>query len=96
MFLRTIRFQAKRSAMAKFQELAEFARERSAPLDGLLQNYVAMDETGKGVMVGVWTSREKAQASLDAVQANWAAVSEHLEGEPQMDEYPIALQIVGD
>ena len=96
MYLRTIRFQAKRSAMAKFQELAEFARVRSAPLDGLLQSFLAMDETGKGVMVGVWSSREKAQASHEEVKANWAAVSEHMEGEPQMDEYPIALHIVGD
>jgi hypothetical protein len=82
--------------MAKFQELAEFARLRSAPLDGLLQSYLAMDETGKGVMVGVWASREQAQASFDEVKANWDAVSEHLDGEPQMDEYPIALRIVGD
>ncbi len=76
MYLRTIRFQAKRSAMAKFQELAEFARQRSAPLEGLLQNYVAMDETGKGVMVGVWESQEKAKASLDVVNANWLDVRE--------------------
>jgi len=96
MYLRTIRFQAKRSAMAKFQELAEFARQRSAPLEGLLKNYVAMDETGNGVMVGVWESKEKAQAGFDAVKANWSEVQEHMEGEPKMDEYPIALQIKGD
>jgi len=96
MYIRTIRFRAKKSAMAKFQELAEFARERSAKLEGLLQNYVAMDESGNGVMVGVWEGKEKAQASLEAVKANWAEVREHMEGEPQMDEYPIALQIKGD
>ena len=96
MYVRTIRFQAKRSAMAKFQELAEFARERSADLDGLLQNYVAMDENGHGVMVGIWEGKEKAQANLQAVISNWSDVQEHLEGEPQIDEYPIALQIKGE
>ena len=95
MFIRTTRYQVKKSSMGKFQELGEFARERVAKLDGLLQNYVAMDESGSAVMVGVWESKEKAEAQLPAIKANWAEVMEHVEGQLQIDEYPTALQVKG-
>ena len=95
MFIRTTRYRVKKTSMAKFQELGEFARERAAKLDGLLQNYVGMDEAGNAVMVGVWETKDKCQASLEAVKAHWSEVMEHLDGQPQIDEYPIALQVKG-
>jgi heme-degrading monooxygenase HmoA len=95
MFIRTTRYQVKKSSMARFQELTEFARDRAAKLDGLLQNFVGMDEAGNAVMVGVWETREKFQASLEVVKANWAEVMEHVEGQLQVDEYPTAFQVKG-
>jgi quinol monooxygenase YgiN len=95
MFIRTTRYQVKKTSIAKFQELAEFARERVAKLDGLLQNYVAMDESGKAVMVGVWESREKCQASMETIKANWSEVMEHVDGPLQIDEYPTAMRVKG-
>jgi quinol monooxygenase YgiN len=95
MFIRTTRYQVKKSSMPEFQELGEFARERAAKLDGLLQSYLAMDESGNAVMVGVWESKEKCQASLEAVKANWSEVMDHVEGHLQIDEYPVALQVRG-
>jgi heme-degrading monooxygenase HmoA len=95
MFIRTTRYQVKKGSMAKFQELAEFARERAAKLDGLLQNYLAMDESGNAIMVGVWETREKCQASSEAIKANWSEVMEHVEGQLQIDEFPTAMLVKG-
>jgi quinol monooxygenase YgiN len=95
MYIRTTRFQVKKGSIAKFQELSDYARAKASKLEGLLQNYLAIDSSGKGVMVGVWESKEKAEANLEAIKANWAGVMEHMEGQPQMDEYPTVAQVKG-
>ena len=65
MYIRTTRFQAKKGSIGKFKELAEYARARATTLDGLLSNYIAIDDSsGKGVMIGIWESREKLTASV--------------------------------
>jgi hypothetical protein len=46
-------------------------------------------------MIGIWESREKLTASLPAVKANWAGVMEHLDGDPEVDEYSTAVQVKG-
>jgi heme-degrading monooxygenase HmoA len=95
MYIRTTRFQVKKSAIAKFQEMAEFAKGRAATLDGLLQNYLAIDDSGKGVMIGIWESKDKLTASLPAVKANWADAMENLEGQLELDEYPTVAKVKG-
>jgi quinol monooxygenase YgiN len=95
MYIRTTRFQAKKASIGKFKELAEYARARTTTLDGLLSNYIAIDESGKGLMIGIWESREKLAASLPAIKANWAGVAEHLDGDPVTDEYPSVVKVKG-
>lgn len=95
MFVKTTRYQLKKDSMAKFRELSESARGRVASLDGLLYDFVAMDDTGRAVVVGVWESSEKARDSTQTVKAIWADVMEHVEGQLEMDEYPNALQLKG-
>ena len=95
MCIRSTRFQVRPDSIGRFQELVESAKQKTAPLDGLRQSYFAMDDSGKGVMLGIWESREKALSSLPAVKAAWAEVMEHLAGQPQIDEYSNAAQVKG-
>jgi heme-degrading monooxygenase HmoA len=95
MYIRTTRFQAKRSSLPRFQELAAAAKGNAATLDGLQQSYLAIDDAGKGVMVAIWESKEKAAAGLPSVMASWAGAIEHMEGHPQMDEYSTVVQVKG-
>ena len=87
MYLRTVKFQVKQSSMGQFRSVAEGTKAAVAKFDGLQSTQVAMDNSGKGILVGVWDSEEKAMAGMDASNEIWAGVAEHLEAPPEYVDY---------
>ena len=87
MFVRTTRFKIKQGSMSQFREVAEGTKGQVSKMDGLLQSYSCVDDSGNGVLVAVWESDEKAKAGGPQAKAVWASIAEHLDGEPQVSEF---------
>lgn len=87
MYLRTVKFQVKQSSMGQFRSVAEGTKEAVAKFDGLQSTQVAMDNSGNGILVGVWDSEEKAMAAMPASNEIWAGLAEHLKAPPEYIDY---------
>lgn len=93
MMIRTIKFQARKESLSQFAQLAGGTKAAVAKMDGLQHSFVGIDGNGRGCLVGVWESAEKAQASQAVSDAIWAGLAEHLEGPPEFIDYPTALPL---
>ena len=93
MFVRTTRFTVKQSSMGQFREIAEGTRQRVSEMDGLLHSYSCVDDSGQGLLVGIWEDEAKAKAGAAQVKAVWGSIAAHLEGEPQFTEYRTVIAI---
>ena len=87
MYLRTIKFRVKQSSMGQFKDVAEGTKDAVAKFDGLQSTQVAMDDSGNGILVGLWDSEEKAMAAVSASNAIWAGLADHLESPPEYVDY---------
>jgi heme-degrading monooxygenase HmoA len=93
MFVRTTRFTVKQSSIGQFREIAEGTRDRVSEMDGLLHSYSCVDDSGHGLLVGIWEDEDKAKAGAAQIRAVWASIAAHLEGGPQFTEYRTVIVI---
>ena len=93
MFVRTTRFKVKQSSMSRIREIAEGSRDQVSRMEGLLHSYSCVDDSGTGLLIGIWDDEEKARLGAPRVKALWESIAEHFEGEPQATEYRTVVEI---
>ncbi len=87
MFLRVISFRVKPESLGRFEELCDSSRKPLSGISGMQRCFGAVDESGNAVVIGVWDSEDAATKAQPALQAVWAALSEHMAEQPRPTEY---------
>jgi hypothetical protein len=75
--------------MAKVDEM----RPRAKALPGMIDAYVAWRGDGQGVLVGIYQSKEAAEAAVARIQAIWGSLAGLVSSAPRTDAYETAAHL---
>lgn len=74
---------------AKVQDMKRLAKV----IPGLVQSHVAWRADGQGTVIGIYESRERAQAAMGRIQAMWGVMAGLVSGAPNVDAYDVVERV---
>jgi hypothetical protein len=93
MYIRVTAFKVEPSRLPELTaKIAEMGRHAKA-LPGMIDAYAAWRGDGQGVLVGIYQSKEAADAAVGRIQAIWGSLAGLVSSAPRTDAYENATRI---
>jgi quinol monooxygenase YgiN len=87
MYIRVTTFKVEPSRLPELTAKVGEMGPRAKALPGMIDAYVAWRGDGQGVLVGIYQSKDAANASVARIQAIWGSLAGLVSGAPKTDAY---------
>lgn len=87
MYMRVTTFKVAPERVPELAAKVADMKRLAKAIPGLVQSHVAWREDGQGTVIGIYESRERAQAAMGRIQAMWGAMASVVSGAPRVDAY---------
>jgi hypothetical protein len=93
MYVRVTAFKVDSSRLHELMAKVDDMRPRAKALPGMIDAYVAWRGDGQGVLVGIYQSKEAAEAAVGRIQAIWGSLAGLVSSAPRTDGYETAAHL---
>lgn len=95
MYMRVTTFKVAPERVPELAAKVADMRRLATVIPGLVQTHIAWREDGQGTVVGVYESRERAEAAVGRIQAMWGVMAALVSGAPRVDAYDTVERLQG-
>lgn len=93
MYMRVTTFKVAPERIPELAAKVHDMKRIAKVIPGLVQSHVAWREDGQGTVVGIYESRERAQAAMGRIQAMWGVMASLVSAAPNVDAYDVVERV---